>query len=307
MRFLQLSDLHLRTDHLLYGLDPQHRLRCVLEAALRHESPDFIVITGDLVDCGCRDLQAYAELQGMLEATRLPVFVTAGNHDVTLPPGFASRAPAHSAQLCPGVYSGPVLETDDAFCLFTNTAVEHSAAGQMPATTLAQIGIYASRAVKEHKALLIFGHHPPFVSGYEPMDSVCLRNARALVTTLRDSRHSSDQSPIPPLPFAGYFCGHLHRSISVMLDNLPCWSAPSIVYSLDPYCRTNAVSGTNGDPGYLRVTVTADTCTCECVFVSRRVHRFPIPFIPFDKESESNSEGALNAVIPNQFLRIENA
>lgn len=303
MRFIQLSDLHLRTDHLLYGLDPWKRLNSVLEEIVRCESPDFVVITGDLVDCGLDDAEAYARLRRMLEEAGLLFFVTAGNHDVTLPPAFAVHGSEPAATLRPGVYSGPLLETDEALCLFTNTALAQSGAGEMPAESLELIESSASRAVWEHKALLIFGHHPPFAAGYGVMDAAGLRNASELFAALKKGRQSAVRDPKASLPLAAYFCGHLHRPISAATEELLCWCAPSIAHPLAPYCRADSIAGTDADPGYLRAVVGPWSSACEFVFVNNASRVFPIPYIPFEKETESSSEGPLKVAHPKLIFK----
>ena len=49
MRFAVISDLHVRIDGLLYGLDTQKRLDDVL-SDIDREAPDLVVVTGDLAD-----------------------------------------------------------------------------------------------------------------------------------------------------------------------------------------------------------------------------------------------------------------
>lgn len=311
MRFIQLSDLHLRTDRPLYGLDPWERLKSVLTAVKHNEAFDFVAITGDLVDCGADDPEAYRRLRLMLEDAELPFCITAGNHDLSLPEGFADPMPKRLDALKPGVYAGEALESDDAFCIFADTAQSHSGPGRMPDDAVKRIESFAACAAAEKKALLIFAHHPPFAAGYAPMDATLLENAKevfkALDAGFRSPEENASAALKPFRPFAGYFCGHLHRPTSAFLGGpsslsaLSCWCAPSIAQPLAPYAREDSIAGTNEAPGYLRASVFPNHALCELVFVNPQAHTFPIPYIPFEKESESSSEGPLNAKPSTDF------
>ena len=78
MRFAVISDLHVRIDGLLYGLDTQKRLDDVL-SDIDREAPDLVVVTGDLADCA--DLGSYRLIKERLESLSRPVYVLPGNHD----------------------------------------------------------------------------------------------------------------------------------------------------------------------------------------------------------------------------------
>ena len=65
MRFAVISDLHVRIDGLLYGLDTQKRLDDVL-SDIDREAPDLVVVTGDLADCA--DLGSYRLIKERLES-----------------------------------------------------------------------------------------------------------------------------------------------------------------------------------------------------------------------------------------------
>ena len=72
MRFAVISDLHVRIDGLLYGLNTQKRLDDVL-SDIDREAPDLVVVTGDLADCA--DLGSYRLIKERLESLSRPVYV----------------------------------------------------------------------------------------------------------------------------------------------------------------------------------------------------------------------------------------
>ncbi len=72
LRFVQLSDLHLSSD-----TDPQRVAQIVKEC--NAAKPEFILITGDLVDCDPSLLLPVLHRLGGLQS---PVYYVSGNHDL---------------------------------------------------------------------------------------------------------------------------------------------------------------------------------------------------------------------------------
>ena len=128
MRFAVISDLHVRIDGLLYGLDTQKRLDDVL-SDIDREAPDLVVVTGDLADCA--DLGSYRLIKERLEPLSRPVYVLPGNHDdpVQMRQIFPA-APAVSV-FSPGGYFTDAVETDEAILLFLTTTIPNTAAGRV--------------------------------------------------------------------------------------------------------------------------------------------------------------------------------
>ena len=136
MRFAVISDLHVRIDGLLYGLDTQKRLDDVL-SDIDREAPDLVVVTGDLADCA--DLGSYRLIKERLESLSRPVYVLPGNHDdpVQMRQIFPA-APAVSV-FSPGAYFTDAVETDEAILLFLTTTIPNTAAGRVSPEALQQI------------------------------------------------------------------------------------------------------------------------------------------------------------------------
>ena len=136
MRFAVISDLHVRIDGLLYGLDTQKRLDDVL-SDIDREAPDLVVVTGDLADCA--DLGSYRLIKGRLESLSRPVYVLPGNHDDPVQMRQVFPAAAAVSVFSPGAYFTDAVETDEALLLFLTTTIPHAAAGRVSPEALQQI------------------------------------------------------------------------------------------------------------------------------------------------------------------------
>ena len=81
MKFLHVTDTHLVAGNkLLYGLNPQERLRaCVDHINRQHADAEFAVVTGDLTQSG--DPAAYELVRAILAQLKMPFHLMIGNHD----------------------------------------------------------------------------------------------------------------------------------------------------------------------------------------------------------------------------------
>ena len=300
MRFAVISDLHVRIDGLLYGLDTQKRLDDVL-SDIDREAPDLVVVTGDLADCA--DLGSYRLIKERLESLSRPVYVLPGNHDdpVQMRQIFPA-APAVSV-FSPGGYFTDAVETDEAILVFLTTTIPNTAAGRVSPEALQQIRHMRRKAISSQRALLVFLHHPPFRSGYIGMDACALENRREFLAAF------GNVSPTGKTPsqkgsevMAGIFCGHLHRPMASLVEGLPCWTVPSVAHSLAAFERSGAVRAAAAPPGWLRGTLTKDSLVCEFVEISAQPV-FPIPFIPLRARVEEQALKVLSPANDHMSLR----
>jgi len=81
LKIVQITDTHILAteNHLLHGIDTSETLRAVIAKINQTESPDIILLTGDLVE----ELgeKAYYNLLSMLIELKAPVYCIPGNHD----------------------------------------------------------------------------------------------------------------------------------------------------------------------------------------------------------------------------------
>lgn len=308
MRFIQLSDIHLRTDGPLYGLDTAARLDAVINAIAADEpAPDFFVVTGDLLDCGREADEASAGvLKEKLSRLPGPVFLLPGNHDdpALLSRVFSVRANEGKAPFARGVRLSGRLEGEDFIALLIDSSVPGESGGRVSADDVRRLRRASLEAAFSRRALVIFLHHPPFRSGYAAMDAAGLANAGEFLAALRAGTTLSGIEPgcaFEPVA-AGVFCGHLHRPMTALVQGVPCWCAPAVAEPLDPRARGAEARGTGGAPGYLRAAVAPDAITAEMVAVesghAEHQQSFPIPYLPLRARDEELLAGRINLQPP---------
>jgi 3',5'-cyclic-AMP phosphodiesterase len=208
----QISDLHIKPPgELVYGkVDTTAALeRCIHELNRCNPRPDFVAVTGDLVDTPSK--RAYDHVGRLLARLEIPFAVVPGNHDdrtmtrEALPDTF--YAPASGAL-------NSAREVGDADVIMLDSSVSGSPYGELDAKTLAWLdrilGIAPSRPA------LLFLHHPPFITGIAHMDVQNLRNADDLAGIL--NRH-----PRVRLVAAG----HVHRAVLTTFAGIAATICPA--------------------------------------------------------------------------------
>ena len=199
-KLILITDLHITSaGEPIIGLDPEVRLRTVLDHALTHHSDaDAIVLMGDLTHYGLPD--QYAQLAGILADVPIPVIPMLGNHD---------RRDAFVDQ-----FGGPTdgngfvqhildLPTHRVITLDTLDGPPYPT-GHHAGRLCPQRMQWLSDALADlgDRTPLIIAHHPPFDTGIVGMDAIKLQDGAALLAT------------IAPYPNAHLVCGHIHRTIS---------------------------------------------------------------------------------------------
>jgi 3',5'-cyclic-AMP phosphodiesterase len=194
----QISDLHIKPPgELAYcKVDTAAALkRCVCELNRFSPRPDFVVISGDLVDVP--DRRAYEYLAELLAALEIPYAAVPGNHDdrvllrETLPDSLYTPATA-------ALNSARAVGAIDVALI--DSTVPGSDYGTLDRETLAWLDHILGTAPQ--RPALLFLHHPPFVTGIAHMDAQNLRNAGDFAKILQ--RH-----PRARLVASG----HVHRAV----------------------------------------------------------------------------------------------
>jgi 3',5'-cyclic-AMP phosphodiesterase len=196
MLIAQISDLHIKPagQRAYRRVDTAAALaRCIKELNRFVPRPDFVVISGDLVDAPSK--QAYDNLVALLSPLAIPFAAVPGNHDdrdlmrAALPGGYASASGAmHSLRT--------VRDVDVVLLDSTTPGRDY---GTLDVESLAWLE--SVLAASSSRAALLFMHHPPFATGIGHMDVQNLRNAGDLAAILR--RHSRVRLVA---------AGHVHRA-----------------------------------------------------------------------------------------------
>jgi 3',5'-cyclic AMP phosphodiesterase CpdA len=192
----QISDLHIKPVGLraYQQVDTAAALaRCIKELNRFLPRPDFVVISGDLVDAPSKE--AYDHLLALLSPLKIPFAAVPGNHDdrdlmrAALPEGYARPSGA--------LHSLHAIGDVDVVLVDSTTPGRNY--GTLGAESLAWLeGVLAASPLRP---ALLFMHHPPFVTGISHMDVQNLRDGGDLAAIVR--RH-----PRVRLVAAG----HVHRA-----------------------------------------------------------------------------------------------
>ncbi|MTV14162.1 MULTISPECIES: phosphodiesterase [Bradyrhizobium] len=214
----QISDLHIKPPGALaYGrVDTAKALeRCVATLSAFEPAPDFVVISGDLVDTP--SVEEYDHLKRLLEPLRVPFAGIPGNHDSRA----WMRAAFPAAPYDHG--TGPLdqrIEVNGLDLLLLDSSVAGKPHGMLEPSTLQWLD--ATLAAAADRPALLFLHHPPFKGGIWHMDRQDLFNAAELAAIVR--RH-------PRVRLIG--CGHVHRAMLTSFAGIPVTLCPAPNHAVD--------------------------------------------------------------------------
>ncbi len=214
----QISDLHIKPPGALaYGrVDTAKALEnCVAALNAFAPAPDFVVISGDLVDTP--SVEEYDHLKRLLAPLRVPFAGVPGNHDsrAWMRAAFPSAPYARA--------TGPLdqkIEVDGIDLLLLDSSVAGKPHGMLEASTLQWLDAALATAVD--RSALLFLHHPPFKGGIWHMDRQDLFNAEELARIVR--RH-------PRAQLIG--CGHVHRAMLTTFAGIPVTLCPAPNHAVD--------------------------------------------------------------------------
>ncbi|MCC8960897.1 phosphodiesterase [Bradyrhizobium sp. Pear76] len=214
----QISDLHIKPPGALaYGrVDTAKALeRCVAALNAFEPAPDFVVISGDLVDTP--SVEEYDYLKRLLAPLRLPFAGIPGNHDSRewMRAAFPVASYAHA--------TGPLdqkIEVNGLDLLLLDSSVAGKPHGMLEPATLQWLDATLAAAVD--RPALLFLHHPPFKGGIWHMDRQDLFNADELAGIVR--RH-------PRVRLIG--CGHVHRAMLTAFAGIPVTLCPAPNHAVD--------------------------------------------------------------------------
>ena len=265
MLICQLTDLHVRPAG-----KPANRVsetnmfteRAFRAVARLNPSPDVVVITGDLTDCGLDE--EYANLNRLLRRfLPMPVFVIPGNHDRR---GNFREGLKH----LPGVAADPhyVQYTVDDYpvrLVMLDTLVPGAGHGELGPEQLEFLD--QALAAAPDKPTIVGMHHPPFACGIAHMDRINLRNIPDFAAII--ARHHQVERII---------CGHHHRPIVARLAHAIASIAPSVAHQVEMTLNPHDFGAFNFEPPAFQLHrwTAADGIVSHTVYVEE----FPGPY-PF--------------------------
>jgi 3',5'-cyclic-AMP phosphodiesterase len=214
----QISDLHIKAPgRLAYRrVDTAKALsRCIVTLNQLDPAPDFVVISGDLVDTPTTE--EYDHLKSLLAELKLPFSAIPGNHDSRelMRAAFPDRPYA--------LPSGPLnhrIEIDGLDLVLLDSSVPGKPHGELDASTLDWLEKTLSASAE--RPALLFLHHPPFLTGIWHMDRQNLCNAAELAPIIK--RHPRVQL---------IASGHVHRSTLTTFAGVACTICPAPNHAVD--------------------------------------------------------------------------
>jgi 3',5'-cyclic AMP phosphodiesterase CpdA len=252
MLIAQLSDLHIcRTGEAVFGgRDSAASLeRCIDAVNALQPSPDFAVLSGDLVNMGHFD--EYMRLKSILERLTARYYLMPGNHDErsTLRRAFPEHR--YLGESGPIQY---VLDHAGWRVIALDTVVPECEHGELDAARLAWLA--RTLAEQPQRPSVVFMHHPAFATGIVEMDSGRVR-APGFWNLL--ARHAQVKR---------VSCGHVHRALFTLHEGVPVCIAPSTAATLSLQLDAQRALAVTSEPvGFLLHQAHADELRTHCVSV----------------------------------------
>ncbi|WP_283193270.1 phosphodiesterase [Rhizobium sp. AN80A] len=261
MKIVHITDTHfVPQPATLYGLDPRARFDAAIASLqAEHSDADLLVITGDLAHWG--EVPAYQALRQRLEAVTLPVVMMVGNHDDR-----ASLRTVFPAAMDDGngFVQGSRVENGHRL-IFLDTKCEGTHAGAYCEKRRAWL---ADALAKGDEPVLLFMHHPPFLSGISSMDAIGQLDADALWLVLqphaRRIRH--------------IFLGHVHRPISGNWHGISFSLIPGLNHQVPLQLAPHGedIPGSHEPPAYSVISVGPDSIVVHLKYFLDGSRRFPL-------------------------------
>lgn len=269
-RIAQLSDLHLSgnfktTNHSEQDPSIRQFLAC-LGLALSYQ-PNFLLLTGDLVNNGDKD--GYAWLFDTLTQTKLPFVCLAGNHDVTLEIGH--ELPYEQRQFFPldkdeRLVSHARFDLPNNFQLVClDSAVSGKEFGRLSPESLA----WLDDTLHTHQRPTIIAlHHPPITIGSAWIDALRLQNGDELFAILQNHPHAHT-----------VLTGHVHQAHTLHHAHVQILTAPAVSRQFLPFADEFALDDnpTTGQAGFRLITLPNTTFFDNPPHVNSQVIRLPSP------------------------------
>jgi 3',5'-cyclic AMP phosphodiesterase CpdA len=216
MLLAQITDCHVveAGRRLFDRIDTAGHLARTVEH-LNRLAPDFVWVTGDLVESG--KPEQYANLRALLDRLASPYAVLPGNHDErgALKAAFAD----HSYWRQDTPFLQYTIETLPLRLIALDSLLPGEGGGRLCEERLAWLE--ARLAEAPERPTLIAVHHPPFVSGLAEMDAINLANSEALGRIV--ARHPQIERIL---------CGHLHRPIAMRWHGTVVTTAPATAHQV---------------------------------------------------------------------------
>lgn len=233
---LQLTDCHLQEadDDRLLGVDTTATFDAVLEQALREDTPDLLLLTGDLAHTPT--VVTYRKLRALVQARFSgPVAVIPGNHDALAPMAEVFPELAVERSLPPAATAGcRTLAVNGLTLALCDSHVDDQPESVIAADTEAAL-LALARDLRG--PLLLVLHHPLRPCGTPWLDKDCVPGGERLLERL------AQLCELQAVVF-----GHVHQPVTDEAFGVPLLGTPSTCFQFAP--GSPRFSITTEQPGY---------------------------------------------------------
>jgi len=218
MLLAQISDLHVtaKGTRLFDRVDTAGFLvRAVAHLKSLTPRPDFVWITGDLVDQGSP--AEYANLREILARLRIRWALMPGNHDdrANLRQAFGGDGYLPRE----GEFLHYTIEDLPLRLIALDTVIPGESGGMLCPARLDWLA--ARLAERQDAPTVIAMHHPPFATGLTEMDAIGCANGSALGAIVAE--HPQVERIV---------CGHVHRPMTVHWNGTVVTTAPATAHQV---------------------------------------------------------------------------
>lgn len=192
--------------------------------------PDFIFLTGDLVNRGGTD--EYTVLKKLIDRCEMPVYLGVGNHDDR--EALIKYFPDHNYLPKKG-FIQYVIEQEGLRMIMLDTNIP----GKPNGTLCKERLDWLDKTLKESPDIptAIFMHHPPIKTGIIAMDKMGFLDADSFGEVVKDHKQINR-----------IFCGHVHRSIQGNFHGIPVQICPSTSHKVLLHLLANEKLATTAEP-----------------------------------------------------------
>ncbi|MGH6929640.1 MAG: phosphodiesterase, partial [Dongiaceae bacterium] len=218
MLLAQISDLHIvAPGRQVYDrIDtPGFLARAVAHLNALDPRPDFVWITGDLVDRGSPP--EYENLRALLQPLQIPWALMPGNHDDR---GNLRQAFVDQPYMPPaGEFLQYVIDDLPLRLIALDTLIPGESGGRL---CQARLDWLADRLEERpDRPTIVAMHHPPFATGLTEMDAINCDNSAALGVLV--AQHPQIERIV---------CGHVHRPMVIRWNGTVVTTAPATAHQV---------------------------------------------------------------------------
>lgn len=215
MKIIQITDLHILADKeaYLHGVQPYENTRRVIaHIAEQSESPDFVIVTGDITHLA--NEEAYYYTDELLKTLNIPYYWVAGNHD--------ERATMYKLGKALGVVPEAYYQDEQAQVILLNSNIPNAVPGNLDKSE--QDFLKKRLEAAPNIPTIIALHHPVMPVGSAWMDPIALQNPEDFLKIIE-----------PHSQVKAVFCGHIHCETAIQHDSgIVYYSTPSAAFQFNP-------------------------------------------------------------------------